>query len=69
MEKIYPAVCAVKEAPDEDRLCTVTKENTKRTKEELLSRCAIAASLVKEGKLSILVAHYSLDTGRVSLLS
>jgi len=68
LAKIYPAVATAKGANAADLLDASVQQNAKNTVAEILEKSHIVAEHVKEGKVVIHAAEYSLDTCKVTQL-
>jgi len=68
LNKIYPAVATAKAENASDLLSATIKHNAKNTAKEIVEKSHIVAEHIKEGKVVIHSAEYSLDTGVVTQL-
>ena len=68
VKPIIPAAMAVRDKPG-DFVDNTVRESARRTAHKLATASPILAHLVKDGKLKIVAARYSLDDGKVELLT
>lgn len=71
LAEIQPAVNSVegkRDATNDDYVHAVTVANVKKTVNDLRARSKVLADLEKEGKIKIVGAMYSLETGEVTLV-
>lgn len=76
LDKIEPAIAAVDGYPADQRnsknadfVADVVEANVRQTVADIRSRSQVMADLEKEGKIAIVGALYSLETGEVTLLN
>jgi carbonic anhydrase len=69
VDKIDPAVARAKShAKPDDLVEAAVKENVHQSAQDLLANSAIVREAVASGKLRVVEAEYSLDTGKVTRL-
>jgi carbonic anhydrase len=67
MAALHPAVEAAKKQPG-DPVDNAVRANIRLTIQELVSKSEIISTALKEGKIEVVGAYYSLESGKVELL-